>query len=84
MGHAVSLENVTAELAHLCGDDALAAADSAREPDAKHQWTAPAASGRDDGARAFLAPCSPRMAMVKGPTPPGTGVKAPATWTTSG
>ena len=68
------------------GHGGFARSDPAGEADAQHQ-------GCDDAAAGARAPRRMRaaftvllisMAMVSGPTPPGTGVYAPATSTTSG
>ncbi len=86
----VGFEHVAAEFAKHRGHRAFAGGDSAGQADAQHQGLA--------ARRAARVPCErdPRrrraaftvllisMAMVSGPTPPGTGVIAPATSATSG
>src|SRR6266852_568284 len=95
----VGIEYAAAELAHHCGHGALAAGNPSGEADVQHQRLATfsaavRATGRDaPPARLVAFPLRRRaaltvllisMAMVSGPTPPGTGVIAPATPATSG
>lgn len=51
-----------------------------RAPDPKRAWAQLVIANR---ARAALSVFSIRQAIVMGPTPPGTGVIAPATWMAS-
>ncbi len=74
--HRVEVERVAAAAGQPSQDVGLAARDAAGQADPQH---APPLRRR----RPPRAPCSrSACAMVSGPTPPGTGVRAPATsWT---
>ena len=87
----ISIENETAEIAHHRGNGAFAATDSAGQADAEHQDPAGDAADCElceaEAARRIRAASTVlcmSMAMVRGPTPPGTGVMAPATLAASG
>src|SRR4029077_5634641 len=87
--HFVGVEHVAAEFGHHGSDSAFPTADAARQADAKHQRpeaglaaVAPAVCARL--SRAALMVLLMSMAIVSGPTPPGTGVMAPAISAASG
>ena len=73
VGDAVEVERGQARLRQAAQDVGLAAGDSAREADPQ-----------DEHPRAAFTVFFMRRAIVKGPTPPGTGVRAEATSRTEG
>ena len=82
----VGVENLTIPIAQQGRHRRLPRGDPAGESDAQHQgWDLTAAGARAPRrSLAALTVLLISMAMVSGPTPPGTGVYAPATSTTSG
>ncbi len=95
MAERVRVENVKAEFAELRCDPTFAAGDSSGEAESFHKFigranseirhyrVAPTAA-RERRRRAALTVLLMSMVMVMGPTPPGTGVRAPAVLTASG
>src|SRR5712692_1235618 len=85
VGNLIGFKDVTAEFAQHPRDSGLSCPDPARQPHAQHQgWTATALLICARRSRAAFTVLLISMAMVSGPTPPGTGVIAPATSATSG
>src|SRR5882762_3892628 len=86
----VGVKHVAPEFAKNRGDCGLSCSDSARQAYAQHQGLAATAPGTTIGTacarrrRAAFTVLRISMAMVSGPTPPGTGVIAPATSATPG
>ena len=78
VGHRVQVEGVEAGGGESREDLRLPAGDAPGEPDAQgrgHQRTRPAQAAADAAFTVFFM----SRAMVRGPTPPGTGVIAEAT-----
>ncbi len=71
----IGLDEMAAELFEGAADEGFAAGQAAGEAYEEH-GAAGAARRRDSAERTVL---DMSMAMVRGPTPPGTGVRAPAT-----
>ena len=89
----VGIENGEAHLAEHGRDGALAAGDPAGESESQHDFPGYRAVAVDCVAenlgearrrRAAFTVLLMSMVMVMGPTPPGTGVSAPAVWMASG
>ncbi len=90
VGDLVGIQHAAAKFAKNRGDRGLSGGDSARQAHAQHQGLAATAPGAFIGAacarlrRAAFTVLLISKAMVSGPTPPGTGVIAPATSATPG
>jgi hypothetical protein len=99
VGNLIGTDDVAAKFAHHGGYGALATTDPAGQANAEHHWLEAGwlEAGRLETGRAAVTPAGwarlsraalivllMSMAMVSGPTPPGTGVMAPAICMTSG
>src|SRR6266568_2975402 len=93
MGQGIGVEDGEAYFAEHGGDGALSAGNSARESESEHFFSDYRAMALDwvkenlgdaRRRRAAFTVLHMSMAMVIGPTPPGTGVSAPAVFVASG